>query len=100
MLLEWLKYLLLNFFCIVYIIIIFDHLCFLDKFMFIAMFNLFPITTTKMTMATNDMPMQNMLLLTNNFLPHKTCSKLRGKIFNKGANFYLFLLQHMVHQPW
>jgi hypothetical protein len=68
--------------------------------MFIAMFNLSPITTTKMTMATYDVAMQNMLLLTYNILPHKTCLKLRGKIFNKGANFYLFLLQHMAHQPW
>jgi hypothetical protein len=51
-------------------------------------------------MATNDMAMQNMHLLIDNILPHKTCLKLRGKIFSKGANFLFFLLQHMAHQPW
>jgi hypothetical protein len=39
----------------------------------------------KMTTATNDMAMQNMFMLTNNILPHKTCMKLGGKILNKGA---------------
>jgi hypothetical protein len=29
-----------------------------------------------------------MLLLTDNILPHKTCLKLRGKSFSKGANFF------------
>jgi hypothetical protein len=33
MLLKWLKYLLLQFFCIIWIFIIFDHLCFVDKSM-------------------------------------------------------------------
>jgi hypothetical protein len=47
------------------------------------MFNLSPNTTTKMTMTTNDMATQNMLLLTNNILPHRTCLKLGGMIFNK-----------------
>jgi hypothetical protein len=40
-----------------------------------TMFNLSPITTTKMTMTMNDVAVQNMLLLTNNILPHKTCLK-------------------------
>jgi len=36
-------------------------------------------------MAMNDMAMQNMLLLIDNILPHKTCLKPRGRILNKGA---------------
>ncbi len=47
------------------------------------MFNLSPNTTAKMTMTTNDMATQNMLLLTNNMLPHRTCLKSRGMILNK-----------------
>jgi hypothetical protein len=38
-----------------------------------------------MTTAMNDVVVQNMLLLTDNNLPHYTCLKLRGKIFNKGT---------------
>jgi hypothetical protein len=49
------------------------------------MFNLFFITTARMTIAMNDMVVQNMLLLTYNILPHKTCLKLGGMIHNKGA---------------
>jgi len=49
------------------------------------MFNLSPIIITKMTMPTNDMAVQNMIMLTNNILPHKTCLKSRGMILNKGA---------------
>ncbi len=49
------------------------------------MFNLSPITMTRMTTATDDMAMQNMLLLIDNILPHKTCLKPRGRILNKGA---------------
>jgi hypothetical protein len=41
-------------------------------------------------MATNDVVMQNTLLLTDNILPLQTCLKLGGKIFNKGANIYIF----------
>ncbi len=47
------------------------------------MFNLSPNTTTKMIMTTSDMATQNMLLLTNNMLPHRTCLKSRGMILNK-----------------
>jgi len=50
-------------------------------------------------MATNDMVMQNMFLLTHNILQHKTCLKLGGKIHNKSTKNF-FLLQHMGHQPW
>jgi len=38
-----------------------------------------------MTMAMNDVAVQNMLLLIANILPHKTCLKPRGKIVKKGA---------------
>jgi len=64
-----------------------------------TMFNLCPITMPRVTTTMNDVAMQNMLLLTNNILPHKTCLKLRGRILNKGAK-RIFLLQHMVQQPW
>jgi hypothetical protein len=47
------------------------------------MYNLSPITMTKVTMATNDVAMQNMLLLIDNILPHKTCWKPRGRILIK-----------------
>jgi len=59
------------------------------------MFNLSPITITKMTTTTNDMAVQNMLLLTNNILPHKTSLKSGGMILNKVAKKKI--LQHMVH---
>ncbi len=36
-------------------------------------------------MAMNDVVVQNILLLTDNILPHKTCMKPRDRIFNKGA---------------
>ncbi len=49
------------------------------------MFNLFPIITARMTTATNDVVVQNMLLLTNNILRHKTCLKPRGMILDKGG---------------
>ncbi len=54
------------------------------------MFNLSPIATTKMTMTMNDAAMQNMLLVIDNILPHKTSLKVRGKIFNKGAKKIIF----------
>ncbi len=47
-----------------------------------------------MTTTTNDVAVQNMLLLTDNILPHKTCLKLGGMILNKGANFYFFASTH------
>jgi len=31
----------------------------------------------------NDVATQNMFLLTDNILPHRTCLKLKGKILNK-----------------
>jgi len=49
------------------------------------MFNLFPITTAKMTMTMNDVAVQSMLLLIDNILLDKTCLKLGGRILNKGA---------------
>ncbi len=49
------------------------------------MFNLFPIIMARMTTATNDVVVQNMLLLTDNILPHKTCLKPRGMILDKGG---------------
>ncbi len=52
------------------------------------MFKLFPITTTMKTMATNDVAVQNMFLLTNNILPHKTCLKLGSKILDKSAKLF------------
>jgi len=68
------------------------------------MFNLFPITTAKMTMTMNDVAVQSMLLLIDNILPDKTCLKLGGRILNKGAkkincfntwrtllNFYIYI---------
>jgi hypothetical protein len=36
-----------------------------------------------MTTTMNDVATQNMFLLTNNILPHKTCLKPGGKIPNK-----------------
>jgi hypothetical protein len=54
----------------------------------------------KMTTTTNDVAMQNMFLLIDNIVPHRTYLKPRGMILNESANFYLFLLQHMGHQPW
>jgi hypothetical protein len=45
-----------------------------------AMFNSSPIT-----MTTNDVAMQNMLMLTYNILPRKTCMKPGGNILDKGA---------------
>jgi hypothetical protein len=53
-----------------------------------AMFKLSPITTTRRTMTTNEAPVQNMLLLTYNILPHKTCLKLGSRILNKGAKMF------------
>jgi hypothetical protein len=38
--------------------------------------------------ATNDMVVQNMLLLIDNIMPHKTCLKLGSRILSKGAKFY------------
>ncbi len=42
-------------------------------------------TFVLLTVTTNYMIVHNMLLLTNNILPHKTCLKPKDKIFNKGA---------------
>ncbi len=57
----------------------------------IAMFNLCPITVARMTIATNDVVLQNMFMLTNNIMPCKTCLKPWGRIFNKCAkNFFCF----------
>ncbi len=66
----------------------------------IVMFNFSPIIMAKMTTTTNDVAMQNMFLLIDNIVPHRTYLKPRGMILNESANFYLFLLQHMGHQPW
>ncbi len=46
-----------------------------------TMFNLSPITTTRTTIATNDMAMQNMHMLIYNILPHRTCLKTKGHDF-------------------
>ncbi len=54
------------------------------------MFNLSPITTARTTTATNDMVVQNMLMLIDNILPHKTCMKPGGRIFDKGAKNVFF----------
>jgi hypothetical protein len=40
------------------------------------------------------MAMHNMLLLIDNILPHKTCLKPRGRIFNKGAKKNSFASTH------
>jgi hypothetical protein len=48
----------------------------------------------KMTMAMNDVAVQNMFMLTNNILPHRTCLKPRGKILNKGAKNFFFASTH------
>jgi hypothetical protein len=39
----------------------------------------------RMTTATSDVVVQNMLLLTDNILPHKTCLKPRGMTLDKGG---------------
>ncbi len=49
-------------------------------------------------MATNDVVMHNMFLLIDNILPHKTCLKARGRIFNKGAKNIFFASTHGA--PW
>jgi hypothetical protein len=41
-------------------------------------------------MATNDVVVQNMLLLTDNILPHKICLKLGGMILNEGTQIIIF----------
>jgi hypothetical protein len=58
------------------------------------MFNLSPITTARMATTTNDMAVQNMFFLINNILPHNTCLKPRGRIFNKGAKNLFFASTH------
>jgi hypothetical protein len=52
------------------------------------MFNFSPITMTRMIMDTNDMVIQNMLLLIDNVMQHMTCMKPKGKIFNKCAKCF------------
>jgi hypothetical protein len=52
------------------------------------MFNLSPITTPRKTMAMNDVVVHNMLLLTNNILPHKTCLKPRAWFLIKVPRFF------------
>ncbi len=42
-------------------------------------------------MTTNDAAMQNMLLLTNTIMPHKTRSKLGGRILYKGIKNIFFV---------
>jgi hypothetical protein len=55
------------------------------------MFDLSPIITAKMTMATNDVAMQKMPMLIDNILPHRTCLKLGGKILiNAPIIFFYF----------
>jgi hypothetical protein len=41
-----------------------------------------------MTTAMNDLAIQNMFLLIDYILPHKTSLKLGGRILNKGAIFF------------
>jgi phosphoribosylpyrophosphate synthetase len=48
----------------------------------------------KMTTTTNDVAMQNMLLLIDNIMPHRTCLKPRDMIFNKGAKSFFFASTH------
>jgi hypothetical protein len=44
-----------------------------------------------MAMTTNDVVVQNMFLLIDNILSHKTCMKPRDRILNKGAeNIFSF----------
>jgi hypothetical protein len=48
----------------------------------------------KMATTTNDMVVYNMLMLIDNNLPHKTCMKLGGRIFDKGAKNFFFASTH------
>jgi hypothetical protein len=47
-----------------------------------------------MTIATNDVAVQNMFLLIDNILPHKTCMKLGGKILNKDDTNVFLISTH------
>jgi hypothetical protein len=45
-------------------------------------------------MATNDVVVQNTLLLIDHILPLKTCLKPGGKICNKGTNLFILVSTH------
>jgi hypothetical protein len=47
-----------------------------------------------MTMTINDMVVQNMLLLIDNILPHKTCLKPKARFLIKFPFLFIFVSTH------